>query len=223
MAISECLRNAVSTLVGIVFCAVLSPAAVIFDNTTGNTEVGTRIGFLEGYSNSFRRVSAFTPDADYYLTDAKIVAGVFPGSTDDRSSALDMYIFSDLGNRPGSPLATLGTDLVTSAYYPLSDLVIGNAPPHTILLQAGHQYWLVVAATINANWAAVWYDLANSQVPTAWDDTFAPSPQWHVTTDSPQFAVDGDLATPTPEPQLMVPTVLLSGCLILGYRRRGIK
>src|SRR5208282_1736017 len=86
-------------------------AGTIFSNIVGNCCGGDAVN-----GTNFSSVSvaeAFTPAANYVMTDVQVV--VFQGVGSGGDPFFDVSLFSDVGGLPGSLIAAIGTDLTAPA------------------------------------------------------------------------------------------------------------
>jgi len=185
--------------------AALAHADVVFTNIVGNCCGGYLVGGSHWGTESLG--AEFTPTQSTLFQDAQVVVFTDKGMGDGN---FNMYLFSDKGGLPGTPLANLGT--LTA---PVGGGILTATGPQ-IPLNAGTGYWLVLTPYDNDTWVG-WEEGGSSNVSTAW--TADPNGQgsWqHLGPVALQFEIDG-----VPEPSSIV--LMATGMLgVAGMLRRKL-
>jgi hypothetical protein len=151
--------------------------------------------------------AAFTPSANYIMTDAQVKVK----QNGAPSGNFDLFLYSNSGGLPGSSLGTIGSG--TAPTTGLFGIVTVNSP--ALSLVSGTEYWLVVAPHDQFTLLS-WADGGSPVPPTAKDGHW-PSSNWSATSQSSQFQIDGTLAASTPEPVTL--GVVAAGLLFVALRK----
>ena len=173
-------------------------ADVIFSNITGPGSVmGATVvcaeftfGNCDGLGTIMLAAAAFTPTANYTMTDAQVFVASVINPLPGRSS-FDVYLYSDSGGAPGSPIERIGAGLSATTILPGS-IVTANTISTPITLTSGTQYWLVLTPPNYLGSFIYWANGGSPRVPTATRImSIAFPPGWMPGTGSLQFQIDG--------------------------------
>lgn len=169
--------------------AALGHADVVFSNIVGNCCGGYLVGGSDWGTESLG--AQFTPAKDTLFQDAQVVVFSDVGLGDPY---FNMYLFSDVNGLPGTPMATLGTQLTA----PYGGGILTATGPQ-LPLNAGTSYWLVLTPYDHATWVG-WEEGGSSNVPVAFSTDPNGNGAWtHLAPQALQFQIDG-----IPEPSSMV-------------------
>jgi len=199
-------------------------ADVVFTNVTNTADVNNGSAVCGGTSltpcpfviTGLIDAEAFTPTANFTLTDAQVLVSKTSGSDPD----FNVYLDSNTGGKPGSVIEQIGFGVAATADYPGS-LITANSIATPITLTSGTEYWLVLRPADSGSFVG-WSDGGSPSVP------FAYSPDggtdWNTATASDQFQIDGTpiTATATPEPSSL-PLASLGVLGLLIAARRAVK
>jgi hypothetical protein len=231
--------------IAFVFLCLSAQADVIFSNVTSS--IGAPALFVCnsldagcdqdcGPPCATVAAAAFTPTADYVMTDAEFLLEWAnyrsPPVPPDNSFSVDLY--SSSNGLPDSLIESIGSGLAQS---PAGLLAFDLPAP--ISLTAGTQYWVVLIPSvyvfdfspsfvpgISASYV-YWIGGGSSSVPVASWSSFnphAPGPSWaSAGRSAPQFEIDGTPVASVPEPSSFPLIALLAiFCYIAKTRSGGV-
>lgn len=200
------LRRSMLVLAAGVLAFLPLRAEVIFSNL-GGAPTGVS-ALLVGGISEVDQAQAFTPSADFSMTDAQLVI-------ESPGQGVNLFLYSDNSGQPGSSIEQLATGLSgPSSNYAL-ETVNSFAPIH---LTTGTQYWLVLTpANASNTGVTAWGDNGTSFVPRATSTTGGAS--WTVLEFDSQFQIDGTPLTTTPEPSAISLFCCGGVCLLVIARR----
>jgi hypothetical protein len=184
-------------------------ADVIFSNLIGTPPTSSLeiAGNFPDPPAGAEAAEAFTPTANFSMTDAEVLYG---GSGVPYFS---LFLYSDESGEPGSMIEELGSDLGGDV-----DVGLVTANSFTpIDLTAGTEYWLVMAPS-SPYAEASWDGGGSSLVPEASSIALG-TPAWTIGSGNAEFQIDGTLMTPEPSTLPLVSVAVL-GLLIAGHRAR---
>ncbi|MDE2213837.1 MAG: PEP-CTERM sorting domain-containing protein [Candidatus Omnitrophica bacterium] len=123
-------------------------ADIIYSNIFGTPGYDTTIGWTIGSPGNYEQGDAFTPTANYTLTNIELAAGNFSGT-----NGINVQLMTDNSGQPGSILESFSFSGLGSfgSTYPL--LSANSVLDPT--LDANKQYWLVSSAPDSSSYE-VW-------------------------------------------------------------------
>ena len=197
--------------------AAISPlrATTIYSNLNPGQTTGVVIENFGGTTLSYG--AAFTPSANYTLTDAKVDVLYLVNS----ASTFNLFLYSNnASGLPGSSIATLATGVSMGSV--LDTPTVVTISGLSIALTSGTQYWLVMAPDVTSM-EGLWVGGGTTPVApaavsadgSAFGSAGSPEP-------NPQFEVDGTL-TPTPEPATMGRVLAGLGLAFAARKRASSK
>jgi hypothetical protein len=188
-------------------------ADTIFSSIVGNCCGGYGISGTNSFPGSESVAEAFTPSANYVMTDAQVEVFQVLGFGGD--PFFNVSLFSNVGGLPGSLIGTIGSDLVAPAG---GGLVVASGPMP--VLASGISYWIVLTPFDSKT--DVGWEMARGLPDTIVAFTSSSTGQggWGSGNSVPvQFQVDG---TPTPEPASVILAgtgfITLMGLFLLSKR-----
>jgi hypothetical protein len=166
-----------------IFFVIPSRATPVFTNFKSGPFLGCAVdGANSNEGVATACAAAFTPLADYLMTDVQVEVG---GGAEAADPDFDFFLYSDNGGLPGSSLGEIGSG-VDVASLPSFGIVTVNSP--ALSLSSGTEYWLVIAPH-DDNTSVAWASGGNSTPPTALDISW-PGSDWVVQEVSSQFEID---------------------------------
>jgi hypothetical protein len=212
---------AILCLLAIGFALLPAPAradTVIFDNVVGNCCGGPITQGANEVDGFVASAEGFTPSVAATLSSVSVEVLSVLGAGD---SNFNILLYSSSGNLPGSPIATLGSDLTATS---TGGLVTADG---SVALAAGVEYW-VVLTPYDANSAVAWEN-GGPTYNVPYSDTSNPSlaSGWEGPGDTEDLQMEVTAASPasTPEPGTLVLVgsglAGLSGLMRFRIRRAG--
>lgn len=210
----------------LLLAAALAPlvlqADVVFTNVnSSDVSDGSAVcgGSSNGCPNQQTGISdaeAFTPTADFTLTDAQMLVYEVPGSGDPD---FNVFLDSNASGTPGSVIEQIGFGLAATAAFPNSSFVTANSIATPITLTSGTEYWLVLRPADSDSYVG-WSNGGSPSVPFA--STSADGTVWITATSTDQFQIDGTPITTTPEPSTL-PLASVAVLSLLIAARRAVR
>jgi hypothetical protein len=194
---------------GLAGLATPAKADTIFTSIIGSGIGGPGVQGPSEPGGSESLAEAFTPAAEYELTDVQVEVFQVLGFGSD--PYFNVSLFSNASGVPGSLIDTLGTDLTA----PVGVGIVTVSG--TALLNAGTEYW-VVLTPFDSTTQIAWEDGASQSAPVAVTASTTALSGWSSSsgTVDPQLQVDG---TPIPEPCSFA--LVCSGVIgVIGLARR---
>jgi hypothetical protein len=197
------MRLLLSAVAAALVSAVPLRADIVFTGFQSSSSSGCTVHSASGFGTTAACAAAFTPTADYSMTDAQVKVETL---AEQINGNFDLFLYSDNGGLPGSSLGMIGTGNAPATYG-----IVTVASP-ALSLTSGTEYWLVVApddANTFMNWASGGNPGSAAGVGVGW-----PSASWGLngTPTSSQFQIDGIQVSSIPEPAtfgLVGATILL--------------
>jgi hypothetical protein len=194
----------------LVGAAVTIHADVVFFNVTSTADVSSG-SIVCGGSNGaclflggLIEAEAFTPVADYTMTDAQVLVEApeaVPGDSD-----FNVFLYSNSSGVPGSPIEQIGFGLAAAAAY---SLITADTIATPITLTSGTEYWLVLKPADSGSFIN-WGNGGSPSVPFAYSANGGSD--WDPGTNTDQFQIDGapvSASIPEPSSLLLLATVAL--------------
>jgi hypothetical protein len=174
------MRLLFSTVAALLVSVVSLRAAVVFTNFQSGGAAGCAARTI---LVPFACAAAFTPSANYIMTDAQVK--VQAPAANFGNFELDLY--SNNAGLPSSSLGRIGTATAPTSF----GIVTVNSP--ALSLVSGTEYWLVMGPRDPLT-TVFWADGGSPVPPTAL------SSNWTGQSNSSQFQIDGSSVGVTPEP-----------------------
>jgi hypothetical protein len=200
-----------AALLLIAFGPGLARASVVFSNVTGSGDVGATVN---GGGTPNAVAEAFTPGANYIMTDAQmLVEGNF-----GHALTFDVFLESNNAGAPGSVIEQIGFGSVAAALGYPGALETANSFATPVTLVSGTEYWLVLTPH-QADSDISWVAMGSTSVPE-WVSLDGGSTWSLPGTDSLQFQIDGTPAAAVPEPSTFAMFGGIGIALVYRIKRR---
>jgi len=205
----------VSLAAMLVVAAATAHADVVFSNVTSDVNNGTAVCGSSAPAcpilfGALIDAEAFTPSADFTMTDAQVLMIVDVGAGSD--SDFNVFLYSNASGVPGSLIEQIGFDVAATTTFPGS-MITANSIATPITLTSGTEYWLVLGPADSDSFVA-WGNGGSPSVPFAYSDG---GTSWSTDTAADQFEIDGTPVTASvPEPSSLLLLATAALLLVLG-------
>jgi hypothetical protein len=208
----------VSLAAMLVVAAATAHADVVFSNVTSTSDVnnstavcGSKAPPCPNPVGGLIDAEAFTPSADFTMTDAQVLVIVAVGAGGD--SDFNVFLYSNASGVPGSLIEQIGFDVAATTTFPGS-MITANSIATPITLTSGTEYWLVLGPADSDSFVG-WENGGSPSVPFAYSGDGGTS--WGTDTAADQFEIDGTPVTASvPEPSSLFLLTTVGLLLFLG-------